>query len=229
MPKVLQDLEIKNLYSLLGNDVKPSTYELHDTLKIDLPFRIIITGKSGSMKSNLAINLIQLINAWDTILLFAKNIEQPLYQKLIERFESEGKTIVASNDLAELPDIDEIEDPTKTLVIFDDLLAERNLKAVEDYFLRGRNKGVSMIFIAQKHAGKSGIPLMIRENASHVLVKQSNRMKALKLMFDDYDLPEQAMDLYHRATRKPEDFFMIDLITPHDPYKIRHNFSPFDT
>jgi len=126
--------------------------------------------------------------------------------------------------LADIPDIDEIEEPESTLVIFDDLLAERNLKQVEDYFLRGRNKGISMIFIAQKALGKSGIPLMIRSNSDYIFVKKFTSIKDAQRLFSEYDVPDNIMDLYRKATAKNEDFLLIDLITGDDKLKVRHNF-----
>lgn len=223
-----EPIKIENLYERLGGDGNKQTYAAFPKMQIELPANIIITGRSGTMKSNLACNIIQLINMWTRCLLFAKNPNQPLYQRFIESFEKHGGNIFVSNDLADLPPIEELEEPTKTIVLFDDLLAERNLKQVEDYFLRGRNHGISQMFISQKHHGTGGTPLMIRENCGYAMVKKVAREKGLRLMFDEYGLPDDAMEKYKDATARPEDFFMIDLKTSDDRLRMRHNFEPFN-
>jgi hypothetical protein len=226
-PKKHDPLEILNLYEKLGVDNEQPTYKLQDDMKITLPFNLNINGATGSKKTNLMLNTIQMMNKWSNILAFVKNQNQPLYEKFIPAFENAGGTITVSSDLADLPNIEDVEDPKNTLVIFDDMLAERNLKQVEDYFLRARNHGISLMFISQKHMGKGGTPMMIRENSHYLFVKRPTREKGLKLMLEDYGLPKYALELHRIATAKSEDFLMIDMRTSDPKLRMRHNFKPF--
>ena len=212
-------IEIRNLYANTPN-AKRLTYKNQKQLRIELPFRALIIGKSGSMKSNLMFNLIELINAWTTIYIFAKNLQQPLYESFIPAFEKDGGKIIASSDLADMPQIEDI--PAKSLVIFDDLLAERNLTRVSDYFLRSRSLGISLIFISQKAQGPGSTPMMIRSNCDYIFLKQMTAIKAAKRFLSEYDLPEDALEQYKIATKKPEDFLLIDTIGSD---KLRHNFA----
>lgn len=217
---------IRNLYTSTTN-AKRLTYKNQSQLRIELPFRALIIGKSGSMKSNLMFNLIELINSWTTIYIFAKNLEQPLYKTFIPAFEQAGGTIIASTDLIDLPAIEDIDNPERVLVIFDDLLAERNLTRVSDYFLRSRSLGISLIFVSQKAQGPGSTPMMIRSNCDYVFLKQFTALNSVKRFLSEYDLPEDALQKYKRATQKPEDFLLIDTISSDDRFKLRHNFSPF--
>jgi hypothetical protein len=219
--------KIENLFlKLKGGDERPK-YAMQSKLGLELPTRWLINGKSGSMKSNLAINLIQKINKWKNFLLFLKNPNQKLYIDTIKALEKAGAKVIVSNDLNDLPPIEEIEEPKDTFVLFDDMLAALNLKAIEDYFLRGRNHGLSMCFISQKHQGKGGTPLMIRENIDYLFQKRTTRPKGLKMLFDEFGLPEDTMEKHRIATTKEEDFLLIDFKTNDDKMRIRHNFEPF--
>jgi hypothetical protein len=93
-------MSVVNLYKSMPN-AKRQSYKMQKTLNIELPFRAIIIGKSGSMKTNLLFNIVSQINAWNKIYIFAKNLQQPLYETLIPKIEKLGGEVIASSDLAD--------------------------------------------------------------------------------------------------------------------------------
>ena len=58
----------------------------------DHPYRILITGGSGSGKTNALLNLINDPNDIDEIYLYAKDLSEPKYEFLIKNRENTGIT-----------------------------------------------------------------------------------------------------------------------------------------
>ena len=56
----------------------------------DHPYRILITGSSGSGKTNALIDLINEQNDVDTIYLYATDLSEPKYEYLIKKCEDVG-------------------------------------------------------------------------------------------------------------------------------------------
>ena len=49
--------------------------------------KLNLNGPSGSGKTSLLLNFIKLINVWDKVILLAKDLNEPLYQYLIQTYE----------------------------------------------------------------------------------------------------------------------------------------------
>ena len=91
---------------------------------------------------------------YDKVYLYAKNLEEPNYQKLIETFrpisrEASYNIIEVSND--EIIPVSELTDDNQKLVIFDDFVCGKNQKPLIDYFLRGKHKNCSIIYVNQSY------------------------------------------------------------------------------
>ena len=56
----------------------------------DHPYRILITGGSGSRKTNTLLNLIKEQNDIDKIYLYAKDLSEPKYEFLIKKWKNVG-------------------------------------------------------------------------------------------------------------------------------------------
>ena len=82
-------------------------FSLHNIIKKDYnkdwPYRKLITGPSGSRKTNYLLNSIQKDNSTiDKIYLYAKDLEEPKYQLLINNREEAGiKSLNAKNAFIE--------------------------------------------------------------------------------------------------------------------------------
>ena len=130
----------------------------------DWPYRKLIIGPSGSGKTNYLLNSIQKDNnITDKIYLYAKDLEEPIYQFLIEKREKVGlKNLNNPTAFIEHSSImndifENIEDynkkrKRKVLTVFDDMISHvmSNKKAqqvLKDLFIRYRKISISLCFV----------------------------------------------------------------------------------
>ena len=103
----------------------------------DHPYRILIIGGSGSGKTNTLLNLINNQPDIDKIYLYAKYINEPKYQFLINKRESIGLKhfndpkafIEHSNDMHDVYKTINNYNPNrdnKILIVFDDMIADND-------------------------------------------------------------------------------------------------------
>ena len=130
--------KFKQLYSFMPKDT----------------FRMLICENSGSGKTNLLYHmLIEPLLYFDEIHLYAKNLDQEKYQNLMNKMNEMSRTegydlMNVSNDrIIPINDMD-YEDNQK-LVIFDDYVCEKNQIQIVDYFIQGRHKNCSVIYLSQ--------------------------------------------------------------------------------
>ena len=129
----------------------------------DHPYRILITGGSGSGKTNALLYLINSQPDIDKIYLYAKDPYEAKYQFLINKRESTGlkhfndyKAFTEySNDMHNVyKNIDEynIDKERKLLIVFDVTINNKKLNSVgTELFIRGRKLNISLIFITQSY------------------------------------------------------------------------------
>ena len=137
-------------------------------------FRMLICGSSGSGKTNLLYHmLIKPLLYYDKIYLYAGNLEQDKYQKLIQKMNDLSSKLgyeilhVSNNEIIPVTDLG-YEDNQK-LVIFDYYVCDKNQKQLIDYFMQGRHKNCSVIYLSQSFY-KTLID--IRMNCSHYCLYQ---------------------------------------------------------
>ena len=132
-------------------------------------FKMLICGNSGSGKTNLLYHmLIEPLIYFDEIHLYAKNLDQEKYQNLMNKMNEMSRTVGydimnVSND--KIFPISDYEDNQK-LVIFDDYVCGKNQRQIVDYFIQGRHKKCSVIYLSQSFYKT---PREIRLNCSHYL------------------------------------------------------------
>ena len=133
----------------------------------DHPYRILIAGGSGSVKTNALFSLINNELDIDKIYLYVKDPYKAKYQYLINKrekvrldnFKDPRAFIKYSNDMQDV--YKNIEDynlgkKRKTLIMFDDMIADmiNNKKlnpVVTELFIRGRKLNISIVFITQSY------------------------------------------------------------------------------
>lgn len=194
-------------------------------------FRMVICGAAGAGKTNCIINLINDCNCFERIYIYAKSLDQPLYKFLIDRFEKIGakvgqKLITYSDDLKDIPKTTDFDKSVQNLVIIDDMIMEKKLKAVEELYVRGRHNSISVAFLSQSfHV----IPKIIRLNCNYLILRGIESIKEFKLITSNYALNEtgqQLYELYKKATEDKFSWFMIDLVSTHPNMKYRKNYEP---
>ena len=172
-------------------------------------FRMLICGNSGSGKTNLLYHmLIKPLLYYDEIYLYARNLEQDKYQKLIQKMRELSSKLgyeilhVSNDEITPVSEMD-YEDNQK-LVIFDDYVCDKNQRQLIDYFIQGRHKNCSVVYLSQS---LYKTPKDIRLNCSHYCLyefpssRESNRISS-----------ELGVDKgkYRSATREPYSFLYVD-------------------
>ncbi|GBO02347.1 Putative uncharacterized transposon-derived protein F54H12.3 [Araneus ventricosus] len=132
------------------------------------PFRLLIAGASGTGKTNLLLNFIYDYLEFYNLFIFAKDIYEPKYAKLKEKytmfddvdigqmlvkypkkkkkivrelFEKFGKKgSMFSSDTKEFITVDDLDPSFKNVVVFDDCMTDKDQKSIDDFFIRGVTK-----------------------------------------------------------------------------------------
>ena len=135
----------------------------------DHPYRILITGGSGSGKTNALLNLIKEQDDIDKIYLYAKDLSEPKYEFLIKKREDAGTKhfshpnafIECSNtmdDVYENIDDYKLSRKRKTLILLDN---KKFKSIIEELFIRYKKVNISLVFITQSYFS---VPKDIRLN-----------------------------------------------------------------
>lgn len=217
---------------------------------MSVPSMWCIIGSTGTGKTNLLMNIIAEIGSFSRFYLIVKNPDEPMYTWFIDALRKiERKTrrtiLYVHPSLENLPDLKEIEKEETNLLIFDDQIAEPTvlLNKVGDYYIAGRKRCASCVFIAQRYFS---IPIMIRQNTTYFFLLDVKNAKDLRRILGEFrtDRPvEEVMALYysvmdpeggkqkrdregHSKYNKIEHCFMIDTLAS-TSYKdrFRDNFT----
>ena len=153
----------------------------------------MIIGGSGSGKTNALFNLTKEQGDIDKIYLYVKDLSEPKYEFLIQKWEDAGikhlndpnAFIECSNTMGNVYENVDKYNPTtrrKILIVFDDMIAEimSNKKfhaVVKELFIRYRKLNISLVFITQSYFS---VPKDVRLNSTHYLIMKINNKKELQ-------------------------------------------------
>ena len=200
----------------------------------------MITGGSGSGKTNALLNLIKEQGDLDKIYFYAKYLSKARYELLIKRrkdagtkhFNDPNAFIECSNtmdDVYENIDVYKPNKERKILVVFDgmivDIMTSKKFQAIiKDLFIRFRklNMFIIIVFITQSYFS---IPKDVRLNSTHYLIMKINNKRELQNIAINHSADIDYNDfvrIYRECTRKPYSFLTIDTILPaSDPLRFR--------
>ena len=172
-------------------------------------FRMLICGNSGSGKTNLLYHMLTEPFLWyDEIYLYARNLEQDKYQRLIKKIREISCKVgydilnVSNDDITPIKEMG-YEDNQK-LVIFDDYVCDKNQRQIIDYFIQGRHKNCSVIYLSKSFYKT---PKDIRLNCSHYCLYEFPSSREANRISSELGVDKEA---YKAATRKPYSFLYVD-------------------
>ena len=206
----------------------------------DHPYRIIITGGSGSGKTNALLNLINNQPNINKIYLYAKDLYESKYQFLINKRESTGLRhfndpkafIEYSNDMQDVYKNINYYNPNKEnkiLIVFDDMIADmiNNKKLnsiVTELFIRGRKLNISLVFITQSYFK---VPKDVRLNTTHFFIMKIPNKRELQQIAINHSSDINTKDfanIYRKYTDEPYSFLVNDTtLASNNPLRFRKN------
>ena len=174
----------------------------------DKPFRMLICGNSGCGKTNLLYHMIMKpLLYYDQVHLYAKNLEQEKYKHMMETMNNisgqVGYDIIHCNN-DEIKPINSLDSDSQKIVIFDDFICEKNQKPLIDYFIQGRHKNCSVIYLSESFYKT---PKDIRLNCSHYVVYEFPSNNERNLISRELNVTKNQ---YEKATKKPYSFMYVD-------------------
>jgi hypothetical protein len=173
-----------------------------------------VIAPSGSGKSNFLTNLITLFckgteGTFDNIYIFCKSRDEPLYQYLSDK--SKGLIDVYEN-LDKLPPINELNNCKQTLIIFDDMVTDiKKHPIISEYFIRGRKKSASIMFLSQSYYNT---PKIIRQNVNYCVILKLGGTRDINSILRECSIgisKEQLLFMYNESTKKKFDTMIINL------------------
>jgi len=134
---------------------------------IKIPFRMCVVAPSGSGKTNFLLNLIKVFSqgkgTFADIDIITSNKDEALYNYLT----GEVEEIQVKEGMSSTPKLDDMDKKYNHLVVWDDLVLNKNLETVEKYYMRARKLNCSVVFLSQSYYD---IPKFIRKNSSYLVL-----------------------------------------------------------
>jgi hypothetical protein len=205
--------KVENLYKKIPKEflhkVDNPNYDLHH---LNIPFRMCIVAPSGSGKSNFLCNLINLFSCgkkgtFSSITILTKNADEPLYNWI----QSKCDDISILEGVEATPNLDDFNKKYNHLVVWDDLVLSKDLRMVENYYIRVRKLNVSVVFISQSYFR---IPKIIRNNCSYMVILKLSGNREVNIILSEFGLgitKEQLFKVYEEATKEKFSPLLIDM------------------
>lgn len=211
--KPINFYESKDVKKHSVKSINPNFKEHH----IKLFFNGLIIGSTGSGKTNILLGLITMFkNTFNHIYIFTK-IEEELYSHLERVIDKNLLTIKYGYE--EFKKFDENNYYGQSLIIFDDMVAEKNQKAIEEHFIKGRKLsstkggGCCSLYLAQSYFA---VPTMIRNQCDIIFIVKVPSIKNLQRIMAEYSLggtKEQIKKMYNYCCVDNEfgEFLLINM------------------
>jgi hypothetical protein len=185
----------------------------YDVNHFDTPFRSLVVARSGSGKSNFITNLISLFckgkGTYDNIYMFCKYKDEPLYRYFADK--SKGLIEVFEN-LEKLPALNDLNACKQTLIFFDDKVTDiKKHPIISEYFIRGRKKTASIMFLSQSYYNT---PKIIRQNVNYVVILKLGETRDINSLLREVSIgltKDQLLEMYKEATKIKFDVMIINL------------------
>jgi len=220
-------MTIENFYKKSGMSkylIKQDNPNLHLHNLSVLPFRMVVVAPSGSGKTNFILNMLQKFSSgkgtFNTITIITKNKQEPLYEWLEDKTK---KTINILEGIENIPKLDSFNKEDQHMVIFDDLVLEKDQKKMNEFYIRGRKKGISVCYLSQSFYK---IPKVIRTNCNYFVILKLSGKRDLNLILSEFELgvsKQELLRMYEYATKEKFNVLLIDIEAPKEN-RFRKNF-----
>lgn len=190
------------------DDTVSNFKQLYDFMP-DRCLRMLVCGPSGSGKTNLLLDMIYRLLHYDKIYLYAKNLEQSKYQRLLDIFrpisDEVGYDIIEASNGEIIPP-DKMPLDNQKLVIFDDYLntGAKNDAEIRNNFTNSRNKNCCCVYLSQSFYGTDKT---IRMNCTHYCIYEAPSENEVSLLCRELRIKKPN---FQKATQKQYDFIYID-------------------
>ena len=165
---------------------------------------MLICGPSGSGKTNTLLHmLMKPLVFYDQLYLYAKNLDQNKYNFLINTLNSIAPGVIHTSSTDILP-VQDLPTSGQKIVIFDDFVTEKNQRPLINYFIQGRHKNTSVIYLSQSYFST---PKDIRLNCSHLIIFDLHSRRESNVITKENNLTESQ---YKKAVHNQYDFLYID-------------------
>jgi hypothetical protein len=184
---------------------------------IKLRTRNLFAGSSGSGKTNCLMNYIHETSkpkkgTFKHVYMMFKTSE-PLYDCLIDKLKDK---ITVFKDLKNVPDCNTFPDSPEDcemLFIWDDVVNETSiasLKKIKDYFIFGRKKNFTQVFLTQSYFQTNK---MVRDQMDNIILLSIKSQQDLNRIIKEYEIPkitkEQVNNMFDYCTEKQFNFMKI--------------------
>lgn len=219
-PEITNFYELADVKKLMSKKHNPN-YNYH---KISIEMKGCVIGSSGSGKTQTLLQILSdMPNTFNKMYIYTK-AEEPLYKYLEQKIPADLLTI--SYDLNDLRKFDDEKYYGSTLVIFDDMVNEKDQKCIQELYIRGRKLGVSMLYLSQSFFK---IPKLIRLQCDYCFIIKVPNMRDLNLILSEFSLgttKEQLQNMYKYVISQGfGNFFLIDMKAPQNSgLSYRKNF-----
>jgi hypothetical protein len=188
---------------------------------------MIVCSPSGSGKTNFIMNLLHKFSSgkgtFNTITVITRDKSEPLYEYLEDKTKKQVKIFEGIDNI---PPLSSFNKDDQHLVIFDDLVLDKNQTKISEFYIRGRKKGISMCYLSQSFYK---IPKVIRTNCNYFVILKLSGKRDLNLILSEFELGVTKDDLirmYEYATKDKFNMLLIDVEAPKE-FRFRRNFLDF--
>lgn len=218
-----EDTGCRNIYDEMDPKYKPKldnpNYKEHG---FPTPFRCVVVAASGGGKSNLVYQLIEKFSkgrgTFSTVTIVTAVADEPIYNLLRDKC-PEIRIVEGMRNTPILDDYD-ITDGRQHLLVWDDMLTEKNQDTVDKYYIRARKRNVSCIYLTQSFYGTS---VTMRKNTQIIVLLAISGVRDVKAILTGSALNvtgDQLLKMYDYATRTPLTPFIMNTTKGCDaPYR----------
>jgi hypothetical protein len=142
-----------------------------------------------------------------------------MLEEKLNKGKSKQVEIYEDGEVPKLPD-----DKKNRLIIFDDLLYD-NQSEIKQYYIRGRKKGFSSIYLTQSYFKT---PKDLRLQCNYIVLGRNVLKRDLNIILQEIASNltlDELQHYYNQATKEPLNVLLIDLVQR----KLKHNINGFMT